>query len=532
MNIIAVIPARSGSKGVPNKNIRLLSGKPLISYSIKNATNSKYISRTIVISDSEEVRLIAEEYGVEFKNEESDLCRDMITLDEVVCNALIDEEYDYAVTLQATSPTLKVETLDNAIKYALENDYDTVLSAVNHPKLGWIEKGGRLVPDYEKRLNRQYLPRHYIETGAFVISKSHVLDKKTRFGEQVSVYEISDEESVDIDGFTDIVTAESIIDKKNIAIIVNGNNSMGMGHVVRMLDLADMFYSKPVFYYDRNVTDETIFGNTTYELRSYGELSELLEYLKKGEYNIVINDILNTDLPYMRSLRALPKRPKIINFEDVGEGVSEADLVFNALYSKDEIDFPVYSGEDYYIVPKMFTLFNPIKVNEAVERVFVCFGGADPGNYTECIFKIIKKDKYKNLEFFIVIGKAKKNYQELLKMGLDNIHFYYDVKSIPRLMSKCDVAVTSRGRTCYELAYLGIPTLSIAQNKTEMKHSFVSEEHGFIRLNNNSATDEIERKLEQLVSLSYSERSDMHHKMVRVDLLKGRNRIRDMILDL
>ena len=98
MTIIAVIPARSGSRGVPNKNTRIISGKPMISYAIENALESCFVDRTIVISDSEEIETIAFQYGVTYKKEDEMLCKGEVTLDEVVCEAVRDEEYDYVVT--------------------------------------------------------------------------------------------------------------------------------------------------------------------------------------------------------------------------------------------------------------------------------------------------------------------------------------------------------------------------------------------------------------------------------------------------
>ena len=125
MKIIAVIPARGGSKGIPNKNIRLVNGKPLIYYTIENAIKSKYITDIIVTTDSVEIQLIARQMGVKCKEREKYLCGDKVTLDEVIFDVVKDVECDIAVTMQPTSPTLKVQTLDRAIEYFLVNKLDT-----------------------------------------------------------------------------------------------------------------------------------------------------------------------------------------------------------------------------------------------------------------------------------------------------------------------------------------------------------------------------------------------------------------------
>ena len=188
MKILAVIPARAGSKGVPNKNIRIIGGRPLVYYSINNALKSKYITDVIVTTDSDPVRIVAEQLGAKTKWRNAKLCEDDVTLDAVIYDAIPqNESWDYIVTMQPTSPTLKVETLDKAIKYTIENNLDTVISVINAPHLSWREENGKKVPNYKERLNRQYLPANYLETGAFVISKKDIITEKTRIGEKVDV---------------------------------------------------------------------------------------------------------------------------------------------------------------------------------------------------------------------------------------------------------------------------------------------------------------------------------------------------------
>ena len=160
VNILAIIPARAGSKAIPNKNIRSVNGHPMIYYAINNAIQSKYISDIVVSTDSEEVKIIANQMSVRCHWRKPELCGDAVALDSVVYDAVINEDkkYDFVITMQPTSPTLKVETLDHAIEYAMDNDLDTLISAINAPHLSWRDENGKKMPNYEKRLNRQYLP--------------------------------------------------------------------------------------------------------------------------------------------------------------------------------------------------------------------------------------------------------------------------------------------------------------------------------------------------------------------------------------
>ena len=144
MKILAVIPARAGSKGIPNKNIRIVGGKPLIYYSIDNAKKSRFITDVIVTTDSPQVKIIAQQMGVKYKSRDEKLCGDSITLDAVIEDAIPkDLSWDYIITMQPTSPTLSVETLDKAIQYAVVNDMDTVISAINAPHLSWRDENGK-----------------------------------------------------------------------------------------------------------------------------------------------------------------------------------------------------------------------------------------------------------------------------------------------------------------------------------------------------------------------------------------------------
>ena len=245
MKILAIIPARAGSRSIPNKNIRIIGGHPLVYYAIKNALTSAYITDVMVTTDSPEVKIIATQMGAACKWRDASLCGDAVTLDAVIADAIPEGEWDYIVTMQPTSPTLKVETLDNAIKYTIDNDLDTVISAINAPHLSGGVKDGKKVPNYEKRLNRQYLPPCYLETGAFVVSKRSVVTPQTRIGKKVDVYEVSEEEAVDIDTFADLRSVATTLNAQKVAIYVNGNNKRGIGHIYRALELADEFYVKP-----------------------------------------------------------------------------------------------------------------------------------------------------------------------------------------------------------------------------------------------------------------------------------------------
>lgn len=529
MRVLAVIPARAGSKGIPNKNIRLLKGHPLVWYAINNAKKSHWITDIVVSTDSYEVDVIARQMGVSVHWRAAELCADDVTLDAVIYDACKDEKYDYIVTMQPTSPTLQTDTLDSAVGYAIDGNWDTVISAVNRPHLSWREDEGKKRPNYEKRLNRQYLPANYIETGAFMVSKASAVTEESRIGREVDVYEISENEAVDIDTFGDLKNAESILSGQKIGIYVNGNNNRGLGHVCRVLEIADEFYTKPDIYYDINQTDREVFGDTAYRLIGVNGIGELLDCCRKEQYDLFINDILSTSIDYMIALREAMPYVKIINFEDDGEGIYKADLVVNALYHESPLEH-VKNGEKYYIAPKLYLFYDRIDIRDTVSKVFISFGGADPQNYSERLLEIASKEKYNNIQFTVVLGRAKKNAKEILENNRkSNIEVLYDVKNMPEIMHSCDIALTSRGRTGYELAILGIPTIAMAQNRREEKHRFVSGENGFTYLGLNPSDHVIDSMLDMYIHMSKEERIKYQQLLLKSNLVDGRKRVMGLI---
>ena len=533
MKILAVIPARAGSKGIPNKNIRLIHNKPLIYYAIQNALNSRYITDVVVSTDSPEVEIIASRMNVNVKKRNIALCGDSITLDSVVNDVASGYDCDYVVTMQPTSPTLTATTLDNAIEYTIKNELDTLISVVNHPHLSWGDEQGKRIPNYSKRLNRQYLPPYYLETGAFLISKAEVVTSHSRIGKKVDVYVIPEEEAIDIDTFSDLMVADVLLQKKKVAIYVNGNNKRGLGHIYRALEIADEFYTKPDIYYDINQTNVKMFGFTTHNLIGVNGFGELLSKLQEKEYNLLINDVLTTSIDYMIAIKKTLPNAKIVNFEDDGEGIYKADLVFNALYQQSNLS-NVKVGEKYYIVSKLFMFYHPIDIKENVRTIFISFGGADPQNYSDRMLNIISnKKKYEKLHFIVVLGRAKNNVEALMNYNkYDNIDVLFDVKNMPDLMSKCDIGITSRGRTGYELAVLGIPTIAMAQNEREEKHGFVNNDNGFTYLGLNPSDYIIESTLDMYINLSVQDRMKYQYKLLSHDLRNGRRHVMGLINDL
>lgn len=532
MRILAVIPACEGSTVFPNKNMRVIQGKPLIYYALRNALQSAFVTDVIVTSNSNEILSLARQMGAQTRKRREELCNTMTSLDVVVWDVFEQLElacFDYVVTMQPISPTLKAETLDAAFERILSEDDDTLISVRKQAQYYWKIREGKPIPNQRERVNRNQLPPFYIETGAFLITKAACIRPESRIGEKVGLFELKGDESIDINNFGDLRLAESALMRKETAIYVNGNEKIGLGHITRMLQIADELFVKPDFYYDENTTNPECFGNTTYNLIPVAGETGFLQAVNAHSYDLIINDVLDTSENYMQKLRESTKA-RIVNFEDNGAGARFADLVFNALYENSE-SHNVATGSRYYIIPKLFLIYPAIEIRKNVKKVIITFGGADPENYTEVLLNIATQKKYRYLHFFVVFGRANQH-TELLdgRFEQSNITILQNIDNMAEIMAKCDAAVTSRGRTCFELAALGIPTLSIPQHKREEMHTFVRDENGFLCLGARPNAEIIERAFDKFVNMSQKARSDCQRMMLKNDLRNGRRNVVDKIL--
>ena len=225
MKKIAIIPARSGSKGLPNKNILMLGNKPLIAYTIEAALKSKEFERVIVSTDSLEYKYIAEKFGAEVFMRSEELSNDKASSFVVIEDVLnkIETTIDYFVLLQVTSPFRN----ENHIKESIEvfensiNEYDFLVSMQKSDKSSSLIKpiydSGTLEEyniDYSNYSRQKY--DEYHPNGAIFIGKvKEYLEQKHFFGKRAKAYFMNKEDSIDIDDSLDFEIAITILNKKN-----------------------------------------------------------------------------------------------------------------------------------------------------------------------------------------------------------------------------------------------------------------------------------------------------------------------------
>ncbi len=483
---MAIIPARGGSKGIPRKNVRPLNNKPLLYYSIHTLLASKYSPDIYVTSEDEEILNLAKCFGTGIIQRDKILSDDEVTLDIVIYKAFqevqktLNINYDLVITIQPTSPLLKTESLDKAIEQILINPHiDTIISAKEDTHLSWRKENGNYIPNFKQRENRQYLTPQYKETGAFLITRSNLVTPGNRIGENVELFELSGAEAIDIDTYDDWNICEYYIQKKTILFVVTGNNKVGLGHVYRTLQLAHAILDHQVlFLVDENSSVAyNLISKNNYRVYKQKNLS-LIQHIIDINPDIVINDILDTSYDYVKTLKQ--HNFKVINFEDLGEGASVADVVINALYKEKNLKYNHYFGHQYFLPRDEFYYQKTKKINNRVKEVLITYGGVDPNNFTLKTLQAINSYcKKKSIKITIILGIG---YNKELNIAEEHVHVLKNVKNISEYMLHADVIFSSAGRTVYEIACIGTPAIVMAQNERETTHFFANPENGFINL--------------------------------------------------
>jgi len=222
---LCLIPARAGSKGLPDKNFKNLNGKPTIAYTIEAALNSKEIDHILVTTDCEEIIKIVKSYGVDAPFVRPvELSTDNSLLNDVVDHALEymesnEKVFDDVILLQPTSPLRSSTDIDEALKLYHENDCESVISvyeadvSVNITRL--VDENGFLRPvskNLELNVNRQDAVKMFVLNGAIYITSIKVFGKYKSFHTQkILPYIMPKERSIDIDNLDDFEKAEMIL---------------------------------------------------------------------------------------------------------------------------------------------------------------------------------------------------------------------------------------------------------------------------------------------------------------------------------
>jgi CMP-N,N'-diacetyllegionaminic acid synthase len=227
LSVVCIIPARGGSKGIPNKNLVPLAGKPLVAWSVAHGLASQHVDGAVYVSsDDDEILGVATQHGGRAIRRPAALATDSASSEDALKHALATiaaertRPIDLVVFLQPTSPVRADDDIDRAIERLRADNADSLLSV--RPLRDYFiwerRDDGSCAPtnfDYQRRKRRQDLPTTYLENGSIYVFKPSVLvDGNNRLGGRITVYEMDAARSHQIDNPEDLELCEYFLRKR------------------------------------------------------------------------------------------------------------------------------------------------------------------------------------------------------------------------------------------------------------------------------------------------------------------------------
>jgi len=230
--ILCTICARGGSKGVKNKNIKPINGKPLIAYTIEQAKISGLFDHIVISTDSEDIATIAKEYGAEiFFKRSPEMASDTAGKLDVIRDAFersesyYNETFDYLIDLDATAPLRSVEDITQSFKQFLDSNNDNLITAMpsrRSPYFNLVEVDNKGKVYLSKTLDdaivrRQDVPKSYdMNASIYIWKRDIILNEKSLFLEHTGLYVMPEERSIDIDTEFDYRFVEFLMKESDV----------------------------------------------------------------------------------------------------------------------------------------------------------------------------------------------------------------------------------------------------------------------------------------------------------------------------
>jgi len=354
VEVLALIPARGGSKGIPRKNIKDLGGYPLIAYSIAAGLNSKLVTRTIVTTDDGEIARIAREYGAEvpfLRPEEiaRDDTRDLPVFQHVLAWLQEHEGYqpEVVVQLRPTSPFRSPALVDEAVQILLDNPKATSVRGVvpskqNPYKMWQVQDNGQMFPlldtEFSEAYNmpRQELPDTFWQTGHIDAIRTQSILDGSMSGENVYACQIDPYYSVDLDILLDWEGAESRLTTLGNDIILPPGPSFSIPENIALL----------VLDFDGVLTDDRVYLNQEGKETVAAHRGDGMGIARLKETGVEVM-ILSTEKNPV--VQARGKKLKIPVYQGIDEkGKKLQEIIQEKGFSADQI---VYVGNDVNDLP-------------------------------------------------------------------------------------------------------------------------------------------------------------------------------------
>ena len=309
-----------------------------------------------------------------------------------------------------------------------------------------------------------------------------------------------------------------------------------LGHIYNMLTILNQFRNDEILILmnRKNSLGKQKFEENLYNVKFCINQTEIFDEIKKFAPDIIFNDILNTNIEYMKKLKK--EKIFIVNFEDLGKGRKYSNLIFNPIFSTTSKLSNEYYGSEFACVRDEFRIFERTKIRQKIQKISITLGGVDNNEYTFKIIEIINENKIlKNVIINIILGFGFKHKEKLMKIINCMKEQKYKIVIIEKtdFISKyildSDFVIASNGRTTFEIASLKIPMIALSVNSRERQHNFVSEtKTGYqINMTKKSLEKELINSIRSMEK--FENRKIFLKNLEKIDLKNGIERVVDII---
>jgi len=480
MDYCIIIPAIKKNAIIPDQLVKKLAGVTLIQRAIDVSTSLLAKEHIYIITDSQEISLIAERNGVNIVFDSKINVDTKHILESL--NFVFDQlskKYSFFVLNRANAPLVDYSIIKNAI---IDFDTDTadILVSVKQEKRKLFKAANGNIESLFVD-NDEYV---YEEVNAFQIAKFDTLANSTT---KSRAFVLPASKAIEIHDYQSWWICEKLLARKRIVFNVIGSSKVGMGHIYRSLSLAHEITSHEILFVcneDEKIVVDKI-ASTDYKVLSFSK-KELDNAIINLQPDLIINDVLNTEKTSI--IKYKNAGIKVVNFEDLGTGSKYSDITINELYDEQIIEGNNFLwGSDYFFLRDEFNDARPHDRLEKIKAVLITFGGTDQNNLTlETVTQIYDICEEYSIKIYIVCGSGYLFKEELElfinSLKYKNIELTFASGVISQIMEKTQVAISSNGRTTYELADMNIPSIIVSTHEREATHSFASLEKGFVNI--------------------------------------------------